>query len=201
MGRHFFLLRALCALVVLGCGPIPDDPLSSGEDVGDLVYVNEPWGFQLTRPSEFWGISAQTFPLVRDANNGRPYVDVRISSPYIDFSSNTFRPELRLEPRGMTNGTRLDAMVGDFERELQALFAGYQAVGDQQRHVLNDGEVVMWEFRNGLGTPNRQYPGTQFLAAVALHNRDGYFFIANGNAEGFPVADYRSIVSSLRFLR
>lgn len=202
MGRRLLLFGVLGALVVLGCGPIPKDPVSSGEETGDLVYVNEYWGFRLTRPNEYWGISAQTFPLLRDAKNGLPYVDVRISTPYLDFPSTTFRPELRLEPRGLSNGTQLDGLVGEFEKELKVLFEGYQVVGEQQRLTLEAGDaVVLWEFRNPISAQNRSYPGTRFLAAVALHNREGYFIIANGNANGFPVEDYRSIVSSLRFAK
>jgi hypothetical protein len=199
-----FSLFALCLL--FGCGQIPEDTVGSSAATGlnDLVYSDDSWGFQISRPNDTWGISVQTFPLSRDPQNGLPLVDVRVSSPFIG-TQGSFRPELQMTPRGMLNGKTLDDLVIEYEEyELKLIFGGYQLVGEKQKVKLEGGEVVLWEFRNarlgqGANYPGTTYSGTRFLAAVAAHNRQSYFFIANGTTDGFPVADYKQIVSSLRF--
>lgn len=192
----------LFALLVLGCGKIPGDSVNGigGNGLDDLSYANDSWGFQISRPNDSWGISVQTFPLRRDPNNGLPFVDVRVASPYFD-AQGTFRPELQMYPQGLTNGATLDDLVTAFEEyELKLDFGGYQLIGEKQKIKLEGGEVVQWEFRNGrTSQQNTRYPGTRFLAAVAVHNKEGYFIIANGNTDGFPAAEYRQIIASLRF--
>ena len=111
-----------------------------------------------------------------------------------------------MNPKGLTNGATLDDLVTAYEEyELKLIFGGYQLVDEKQKVKLQGGEVVLWEFRNARLGPGAAYPnnttysGTRFLAAVAVHNRQSYFFIANGTTNGFPIAEYKQIVSSLRF--
>lgn len=193
-------LVVLGLVVACGCGQIPTDPdvnLANGE----LVYVNDTWGFQISRPATDWGISAQTFPQQR-YNNGLPVVEVHIASPLTEFIGADFRPELYLEPRAVSDGIDIDALAVAYEdNELKVIFEGYETVGDRQRVQIADGELIQWQFRNSpFAAQSRRYPGTRFLAAIAVHKDQGYFMIGNGSGNvGFPIDEYRLIASSLRF--
>jgi len=194
-------LLFLGLLVGLGCGQIPTDPDVNLTD-GELVYFNETWGFQVSRPTADWGISAQTFPQQR-YNNGLPVVDVRIASPLTQFLGAAFRPELHLEPRAVSEGIDIEALAVAFEEnELKLIFEGYETLESKQKVQIAEGELIEWRFRNsGFAAPSQQYPGTRFLAAVAVHGDRGYFMIGNGsNDVGFPIDDYRLIAESLRFV-
>lgn len=195
--------RLLCLgmLVIWGCGPIPTEPNGSGVVDNDLVYTNDTWGFQVSRPTLDWGISAQTFPQQRFPN-GLPVVEVRIASPATEFLGAAFRPELHLEPRSVSRGIDLDALVTAYEEnELKLIFEGYEVLGEKQRISLTNGEMIEWRFRNSsFAAPSLRYPGTRFLAAVAVHDDQGYFMIGNGsNDVGFPVNEYHLIAESLKF--
>jgi hypothetical protein len=195
-----FRLAVFGLLVLGGCGSIPNDP-DVGLADGELIYINDTWGFQVSRPTSEWGISAQTF-LQQRYNNGLPVVEVRIASPLTQSLSSSFRPELYLEPRAISTGIDIDALTVAFEEnELKVTFEGYELIGDKQKIQLKNGELVEWQFRNSsFAAQSRQFPGTRFMAAVAVHKDQGYFMVGNGSGEvGFPVAEYLMIAESLKF--
>lgn len=187
-------------LFVCGCGQIPTDPNVTLIN-GELVYVNDTWGFQISRPTADWGISVQTFNQ-QVYNNGLPVVEVHIASPLTEFLGAEFRPELYLEPRAVSDGIDIDALAVAFEdNELKIIFEGYEVLGTREKIELANGELVQWQFRNSpFAAQSQRYPGTRFLAAIAVHNDQGYFMIGNGSGNvGFPIDEYRLIASSLRF--
>lgn len=195
---HRLLLVGMA--LIWGCGQIPTGPNGELPD-GELVYVNDTWGFRVSRPTADWGISAQTFPQQR-YNNGLPVVEVHIASPLTETLGASFRPEMYLEPRAVSNGIDLDALASAFEEnELKTTFDGYEALGEKQKIQIANGELIEWRFRNSpFAAQSRRYPGTQFLAVVAVHKDQGYFMIGNGsNDVGFPLNEYRLIAASLRF--
>lgn len=196
---HRLVVFAL--LFVASCGSIPTDSNSNLAD-GELVYVNDTWGFQISRPTSDWGISAQTF-LQQRYDNGLPVVEVHVATPLNEFTGGPFRPELYLEPRSVSDGINIDALAVAFEEnELKVLFEGYEALEDKQKIEIADGELVQWVFRNSpFSAPSRRFPGTRFLAAISVHKDQMYVMIGNGsNDVGFPVDDYRLIAQSLRFI-
>lgn len=202
MCARLFCVFALCSLfAVSGCSPIPTDPdASSNSGFNELSYFNEPWGFQISRPNDQWGISVQTYELDRHTN-GLPHVEVSIASPLSAFGGG-FRPQIRLFPLALPAGTTLDVLAKDYEEQnLMPQFDRYRVIGDKVRVQLEGGEAIQWQFRYSQAqASNRFYPGTRFLAAVAIHNREGYFMIGNGSQDtGYPLEEYQNIVSSLRW--
>lgn len=194
-------LTMFALVFVVGCGSIPTDS-DLGVPDGELVYVNDTWGFQISRPTADWGISAQTF-LQQRYDNGLPVLEVHIASPLTEFLGASFRPELYLEPRSVSNGIDIDALALAFEEnELKVTFEGYEALEDKQKIEIADGELVQWVFRNSpFAAPSRRFPGTRFLAAISVHKDQMYVMIGNGSQDtGFPVDDYRLIAQSLRFV-
>lgn len=188
-------------LLMVGCGTIPTSP-ELGVPEGELVYVNDTWGFQVSRPTSDWGVSAQTFLTQRFAN-GLPAVEVHIASPFTEFLGAAFRPELVLEPRAIVVGKDINALAVEYEENnLKVQFDGYAALEEKQKISIAGGELIVWQFRNAPSSlPNQRYPGTRFLAAIAVHDDQGYYMIGNGsNDVGFPISEYRLIAESLRFL-
>ncbi len=197
-------VRLFCAfalyglLATSGCQPIPTEP----ETVLDgLVYVNPSWGFQISRPSEQWGIDVATVTSLRDPNNGLSPVTVRMLSP--EFTGE-FRPQMRLAPHALpaSLAVTLDQLVQEFEElYLIRAFVQYQVIGEKQRVPLKVGEAVQWQFRySQLERSNREYPGTRFLVAISIHNQVGYYMIGNGSRDaGYPLSEYEQIVASLEF--
>ncbi|MBT3605930.1 MAG: hypothetical protein HOE48_17795 [Candidatus Latescibacteria bacterium] len=193
-------LMMFVLLFVVGCGSIPTDSNSNVAN-GELVYVNDAWGFQISRPTSDWGISAQTF-LQQRFDNGLPVVEVRVATPLNGSPGGSFRPELYLAPRSVSDGINIDALVVAFEEnELKVIFEGYEALEDKQKIEIADGELVHWVFRNSpFFAPSVRFPGTRFLAVISVHKDQMYVMIGNGSQdEGFPVEDYRLIAQSLRF--
>ena len=193
---------ALCVLsVISGCSPIPTDPDAAGSSgFSELSYFNESWGFQISRPNDLWGITVQTFELDRDTN-GLPFVDVRIASP-VSALVGGFRPQMRLFPRALPEGTTLDELAQSYEeQDLIPQFDRYRVVGDKVRVQLDGGEAIQWQFRySQLEASNRFHPGSRFIVAVAVHNQVGYFMIGNGGQDaGYPLEEYQQIVSSLHW--
>ena len=196
---RIFCAFALCSLLATGgCKPIPTEPETS---LDGLVYVNNSWGFRVSRPSEQWGIDVATITSQRDINGLSP-VTVRILSPGI---TSDFRPQMRLEPQALRSGfdtMTLDQLVQAFEEQfLMPQFDQYDVIGDKQRVQLKVGEAMQWQFRySQLENSNRRYPGTRFLVAVAIHNGVGYYMIGNGSLDaGYPLTEYEQIVASLEF--
>ena len=196
---RIFCAFALCSLLATsGCKPIPTEPETS---LDGLVYVNDSWGFQVSRPSDQWGIDIATITSQRDINGLSP-VTVRIRSPEI---TGDFRPQMRLEPRALPANfatMTLDQLVQQFEEQyLMLAFDQYRVIGEKQRIRLNVGEAVQWQFRySQLERSNRNYPGTRFLVAIAIHNQVGYYMIGNGSRDaGYPLTEYEQIVASLEF--
>ena len=199
--RPLFRAFALCGLLAaLGCQPIPTGPTDDGEGVSGLSYINEPWGFQISRPDTLWGIQVSTDNLNR-AINGLANVSVRIFSPILSDFAGEFRPHFHLSPRALREITTLDSLVVNFEEQsLKPAFDQYRVIGEKQRVPLKGGEAMLWEFRYSQVERPGPYPGTRFLTAVALHNQVGFFMIGNGSREvGYPAEAYRQIVTSLEF--
>ena len=201
--RPLFRAFALCGLLAaLGCQPIPTGPTDDGEGVSGLSYVNEPWGFQISRPDTLWGIQVSTDNLYRDIN-GLALVSVRIFSPIPSDFAGGFRPHFHLFPRALREITTLDSLVVYFEEQIlkpEPNQDQYRVIGEKQRVQLKGGEAMLWEFRYSQLERPGPYPGTRFLTAVALHNQVGFFMIGNGSRDaGYPVEAYRQIVTSLEF--
>ena len=201
MTARIFCAFALCSLLAtVGCKPIPTEPETT---LDGLVYVNNSWGFQISRPSEQWGIDVATITSQRDINGLSP-VTVRILSPGV---TSDFRPQMRLEPQALRSGfdtMTLDQLVQTFEEQfLMPQFDQYDVIGDKQRVQLKVGEAMQWQFRySQLENSNRRYPGTRFLVAIAIHNGVGYYMIGNGSRDaGYPLTEYEQIVASLEFHR
>ena len=199
MIARIFCAFALCSLLAtVGCKPIPTEPETTFDG---LVYVNNSWGFRVSRPSDQWGIDVSTITIQRDINGLSP-VTVRILSPGIPGD---FRPQMRLEPQALRAGFNtmtLDQLVQAFEEQfLMPQFDQYDVIGDKQRVQLKVGEAMQWQFRySQLENSNRRYPGTRFLVAVAIHNQVGYYMIGNGSRDaGYPRTEYEQIVASLEF--
>lgn len=197
---RIFCAFALCSLLATsGCKPIPTEPETT---VDGLVYVNNSWGFQVSRPSEQWGIDVATITSQRDIN-GLPPVTVRILSP--GLTGGGFRPQMRLEPQALRpefNTMTLDQLVQAFEDQfLVPSFDQYRVIGEKNRIRLKVGEAIQWQFRySQLENSNRRYPGTRFLVAIAIHNGVGYYMIGNGSRDaGYPLTEYEQIVASLEF--
>ena len=189
----------LCSLLATsGCKPIPTEPETT---LDGLVYVNNSWGFRISRPNDQWGIDVATITSQRDIN-GLPPVTVRMLSPGL---TGDFRPQMRLEPRALpANFTTmtLDQLVQEFEEQyLMLAFDQYRVIGEKQRIQLRGGEAIQWQFRySQLERSNRAYPGTRFLVAIAIHNQVGYYMIGNGSRDaGYPLTEYEQIVASLEF--
>jgi len=198
--RHRLIVLGL--FLLYGCGTIPTAPEDLGIPDGELVYVNDTWGFQVSRPTTDWGISAQTF-LQQRYPNGLPAVELHIASPVTEFLGAAFRPELFLMAKAVSNGIGIVDLANTFEEnELKVYFDGYGALEEKQKITIADGELIVWQFRNTPSSLTNQWvPGTRFLAAIAVHKDQGYFMIGNGsNDVGYPVAEYRKIVESIRFL-
>ena len=196
---QIFCAFALCSLLATpGCKPIPTEPETN---LDGLVYVNNSWGFRVSRPSDQWGIDVATLTSQRDINGLAP-VTVRILSPGI---TGGFRPQMRLEPRALPTNfatMTLDQLVQEFEEQyLMLAFDQYRVIGEKQRVQLKVGEVIQWQFRySQLERSNRNYPGTRFLVAIAIHNQVGYYMIGNGSRDaGYPLSEYEQIVASLEF--
>ena len=196
---QIFCAFALCSLLATsGCKPIPTEPETS---LDGLVYVNNSWGFRVSRPNDQWGIDVSTLTSQRDINGLSP-VTVRILSPEI---TGEFRPQMRLEPQALpANFTTmtLDQLVQNFEEQyLMRAFNEYRVIGEKQRVPLKVGEAIQWQFRySQLERSNRAYPGTRFLIAIAIHNQVGYYMIGNGSRDaGYPLSEYEQIVASLEF--
>jgi hypothetical protein len=193
-------LAVFGVLFLCGCGAIPTAPDSDLPN-GELVYVNESWRFQVSRPTLDWGISAQIF-LQQRYNNGLPAVEVHISSPLAQSLIASFRPEFYIEPKEVSKDISIDGLAIAFEEsELKAIFQGYEALEEKQKVQITNGELIEWRFRNSpFSAQSRQYPGTRFLAAVAVYEDQGYFMIGNGSNEaGFPLEEYRLIAESIKF--
>ncbi len=196
---QIFCAFALCSLLATsGCKPIPTEPETS---LDGLVYVNNSWGFQISRPSDQWGIDVATLTSQRDINGLSP-VTVRILSPAF---TGEFRPQMRLEPQALPAGfttMTLDRLVQNFEEQyLMRAFDQYQVIGEKQRVPLKVGEAIQWQFRySQQERSNRAYPGTRFLVAISIHNQVGYYMIGNGSRDaGYPRSEYQQIVASLEF--
>ncbi len=196
---QIFCAFALCSLLATsGCKPIPTD---SEPSLDGLVYTNNSWGFRVSRPSDQWGIDVATLTSQRDINGLSP-VTVRILSP--DITSD-FRPQMRLEPRALPANfatMTLDQLVQQFEEQyLMLVFDQYRVIGEKQRVQLRGGEAIQWQFRySQIERSNRNYPGTRFLVAIAIHNQVGYYMIGNGSRDaGYPLSEYEQIVASLEF--
>lgn len=196
---RIFCAFALCSLLVTsGCKPIPTEPEPS---LDGLVYTNNSWGFRVSRPSDQWGIDVSTLTSQRDINGLSP-VTVRILSPEI---TGDFRPQMHLYPQALPNRfatMTVDQIVQEFEEQyLMLAFDQYRVIGEKQRIRLNVGEAIQWEFRySQLERSNRDYPGTRFLVAIAIHNQVGYYMIGNGSRDaGYPLTEYEQIVASLEF--
>ena len=195
-----FALRGL--LAALGCKSIPTSPTDDGEGIRGLSYVNEQWGFQISRPDTLWGIQVSTDNLTQNRDiNGLAPVTVIISSPLSPDFAGGFRPRFRLSPSALPEITPLDSLVVNFEaRSLMPNFDQYRVIGEKQRVPLKGGEAMMWEFRYSQVERPGPYYGTRFLTAVALHNQVGYYMIGNGSRDaGYPADAYRQIVASLEF--
>ena len=197
---RIFCAFALCSLLATsGCKPIPTEPEPA---LDGLVYTNNSWGFRVSRPNDQWGIDVSTLTSQRDPNNGLSPVTVRILSPGI---TSDFRPQMHLYPQGLParyTTLSLDQLVQVFEEEyLMLAFDQYRVIGEKQRIQLRVGEAMQWEFRySQLERSNRNYPGTRFLVAIAIHNQVGYYMIGNGSRDaGYPLAEYEQIVASLEF--
>jgi hypothetical protein len=196
--RHRLIVLGL--LWVCGCGTIPTAP-DLGVADGELVYVNDTWGFQVSRPTTDWGISAQTF-LTQRYPNGLPAVEIHIASPITESLGAAFRPELFLMAKAVSDGIDIVELANAFEEnELKVYFGGYGVIEEKQKVTIAGGELIVWQFRNAPSAlPSQWVPGTSFLAAIAVHKDQGYFMIGNGsNDVGYPVAEYRKIVESIRF--
>ncbi|MDE2800267.1 MAG: hypothetical protein OXI94_16500 [Gemmatimonadota bacterium] len=196
---RIFCAFALCSLLVTsGCKPIPTEPEPS---LDGLVYTNNSWGFRVSRPSDQWGIDVSTLTSQRDINGLSP-VTVRILSPEI---TGDFRPQMHLYPQALPNRfatMTVDQIVQEFEEQyLMLAFDQYRVIGEKQRIRLNVGEAIQWQFRySQLERSNRDYPGTRFLVAIAIHNQVGYYMIGNGSRDaGYPLTEYEQIVASLEF--
>ena len=199
-----FCAFALCGLLAaLGCKSIPTSPTDDGEGISGLSYVNEQWGFQISRPDTLWGIQVSTDNLAQNRDiNGLAPVTVIISSPLPSNFAGGFRPRFRLSPSALREMTTLDSLVVNFEeRSLMPAFDQYQvSERGKQRVQLKGGEAMLWEFRYSPLERPGPYRGTRFLTAVALHNQVGYYMIGNGSRDaGYPADAYRQIVASLEF--
>ncbi len=197
---RIFCAFALCSLLVTsGCKPIPTEPQTT---LDGLVYTNNDWGFRVSRPNDQWGIDVSTLTSQRDPNNGLSPVTVRILSPLF---TPELRPQMHLYPQALParfTTMTLDQLVQAFEDEyLMREFDQYRVIGEKQRIRLRVGEAMQWEFRySQLERSNRNYPGTRFLVAIAIHNQVGYYMIGNGSQDvGYPLTEYEQIVASLEF--
>ncbi len=197
---RIFCAFALCSLLVTsGCKPIPTEPQTT---LDGLVYTNNDWGFRVSRPNDQWGIDVATLTSQRDPNNGLSPVTVRILSPQF---TRELRPQMHLYPQALParfTTMTLDQLVQAFEDEyLMREFDQYRVIGEKQRIRLRVGEAMQWEFRySQLERSNRNYPGTRFLVAIAIHNQVGYYMIGNGSRDvGYPLTEYEQIVASLEF--
>ena len=196
---RIFYAFALCSLLATsGCKPIPTEP---EPNLDGLVYTNNSWGFRVSRPSEQWGIDIVTFTSQRDINGLSP-VTISILSPSI---TGEFRPKMYLYPQALPDRfatLTLDEVVQNFEEQyLMLAFDQYRVTSQKHRIRLKVGEAIQWEFRySQLENPNRRYPGTRFLVAIAIHNQVGYYMIGNGSQDaGYPLTEYEQIVASLEF--
>ena len=196
--RIFCAFALFSLLATSGCKPIPTEPETT---LDGLVYTNNDWGFRISRPNDQWGLDASTITSQRDINGLSP-VTVRILSPGITAD---FRPQMRLEPQALPsefNTMTLDQLVQAFEEQyLMQAFDQYRVIGEKQRVQLKVGEAIQWQFRySQLERSNRNYPGTRFLVAIAIHNGAGYYMIGNGSRDaGYPLTEYEQIVASLEF--
>lgn len=197
---RIFCAFALCSLLAIsGCKPLPTEPETS---LDGLVYINNSWGFRVSRPNDQWGIDASTITSQRDPNNGLSPVTVYILSP--DFTGE-FRPQMRLAPQALParfTTLTLDDLVQEFEEQYLMLeFDEYRVIDEKQRVPLKVGEAIQWQFRySQLERSSRSYPGTRFLIAIAIHNQVGYYMIGNGSRDaGYPLSEYEQIVASLEF--
>lgn len=195
---RIFCALTLCSLLATsGCKQIPTEPEPS---LDGLVYVNDSWGFQISRPNDQWGIQIETIDL--PGRNGLRPVFVRLLSP---TGTNELRPQMRLEPQALPDRfatMTLDQIVQAFEEQfLMSAFDEYRVIGEKQRVQLKVGEAIQWQFRySQLERSNRDYPGTRFFVAIALHNQVGYYMIGNGSRDaGYPLTEYEKIVASLEF--
>ena len=197
--RIFCAFALYSLLATSGCKPIPTE---SEPSLDGLVYTNNSWGFRVSRPNDQWGIDVSTLTSQRDPNNGLSPVTVRILSPGI---TGEFRPQMHLYPQALPDRfttMTLDQLVQVFEEEyLMLAFDQYRVTGEKQRIQLRGGEAMQWEFRySQLERSNRNYPGTRFLVAIAIHNQVGYYMIGNGSRDaGYPLTEYEQIVASLEF--
>ncbi|MCZ6635335.1 MAG: hypothetical protein O7G87_18190 [bacterium] len=198
LGRTILFICLLPAFLALSCGKIPTDP-NSTFPLNELAYVNNEWGFQVSRPSEAWGLNVQTFELIRESN-GKARVEVRMSRPFIESAGTLFRPEMFLQPAALNEITTLEDLVVSYEGTLKDAFEGYTQQGEKRRVNLGNDEALQWQFRKNPFTQNRRFPGTRFLAAVVVRNREAYFMLGNGVRGDFPQEGYRAIVRSLRFV-
>ena len=189
------VLLLLLAFAAAGCGPIPTDP-DADTTLGDRVYANKEWGFQITIPDDStWSWTAQTFYQDREPN-GLPRVTVWIYKRPRDGGE--FRPTLTLEPRALLKDDTLEKLVASLEENLKASsdFRGYTAAEKQTMQVASN-EAVEWTFR----TFARAGLGNRFLVTVVVHGRHGYLIMGDGVSSYFPVDEFRGIISSLRFLK
>ena len=199
LGRTILSVCLLPAFLALSCGKIPTDPNSTGP-FNELAYVNNEWGFQVSRPSEEWGLNVQTFELQRE-RNGKARVEVRMFRPFTEGVSTPFRPQMFLQPTALNEITTLQDLVVSYEGTLKDAFDGYEQQGEKQSVNLGNDEAVQWQFRkNPFTVQNGRFPGTRFLAAVVVRNREAYIMLGNGVRGDFPQQGYRAIVRSLRFV-
>ena len=202
MSRTILIPAFLAVFSLIGCQEIPDDSVSSVEgdlvappngELSGLTYFNEDWGFVVRRPSGAWGLSAQTSFL----GSGASPVQVRIYRR----AAAGFRPEMFLQPQVLPEDTTLDGFATLLEGDLQLLFSGYAETREKQVVEIPSGPTIQWRFSVSNGRPS-DFPGDEFLAAVHIHRRDGYFMLGSGESGGdFPVGEYRSIIESLQFTK
>lgn len=188
------LLLAVCVFAS-ACSPIPTAPVGEGVPNG-LVYTNETWGFQVSRPDTTWGFSAQIFYQDREAN-GLPRTEVWLYAPEVSATP-PFRPVLYLKPSALSGEATLDSLVTDIERALEDSFAGYDP-GEKVEVVLATKPAMEWQFGASSSSRLNFLPGDRFFVAAIQQGAVGYLLVGNGTSGAFPVEAYRQIATSLVF--
>ena len=194
-------LAVICLLavsvVLSACSPIPTAPVEEGQG-GDLVYANESWGFQITRPDSTWGFSAQIYYQDREAN-GLPRVEIRLLAPQA-ISTTTFRPVLYMKPSPLSEDATLDSLVSDIEQALEDSFAGYDP-GEKSAGVLATKPAMQWQFELQSSSQLNFLTGDRFFVTAVQNGTHGYLLVGSGISGSFPVEAYRQIASNIVFTR
>ena len=193
---HLPTLILLLIYALPGCGPIPND--ATGEPVNqDGIYVNQEWGFQISRPDSTWGLAAQVFELTRETN-GLPQTEVWIYKS-LQAGDPLFQPTLYLTPEPVTAGDTVDDFLTNLKAEHEIAFGPHTA-GEKETVQQGADTIVEWQLQIPFSSRQNFMPGTRFLVTVVFHDGEAYVMLSNGESDTFPVETYRQIAASLAFL-